>query len=51
MSHADISVIALTYELDLQEKSEGFQVSFIDLALKNPRSVEIRLNGIENSIR
>ena len=27
LSHADICVVALTYELDLQEKSEGSQVS------------------------
>ena len=51
LSHADICVVALTYELDLQDKSEGLQVSFIDLPLKDPRSVEIRLNGIENSRR
>jgi len=51
LSHVDICVVALTYELDLQEKSEGLQVSFIHLALKNLRLVEIRLNGIENSRR
>jgi len=39
LSHADICVVALTYELDLQEKPEGLQVSFIDLALMNLRSV------------
>ena len=33
LSHTDICVVALTYELDLQEKekSEDSQVSFIDL--------------------
>ena len=37
LSHADICVVALTYELDLQEKGnpEDSQVSLTDLALQD----------------
>ena len=51
LSHADICVVALTYELDLESKSEGLQVSFVHLTPKNLCSAETRLNGIENSRR
>lgn len=51
LSHADICVVALTYELDLQEKSESLQVSSTLFISQNLRSVEIRPNGNQNSIR